>query len=368
MSNDVLNFGPGELDTGGDSFILTNKEMHAVQRYVNSAVNLPTDIVSLNKLLTIPYPKPDELDRLFGTYKSLHDHCKYWKDNTLPSLVDCAADIENYNDKVSIYFGSLNDVLTLLNSQSPDEQVVEKYKAIINEMLATAQSYENHASQVADQMNDFVTKCETDSQELKTTMEIYDKLYGDDSDQMKTMLQQSSDMGKCLNNLQKQYEHFLTTAVLSATYVWIFPFGTIAAAVVASIYGYDASDDQKQIRKTMESIRDLRDNIKVYAEVMYDLHQIEQNLGDIKVQLTQALQTIQKFQGAWHAIFKDLKNILSVIDEGIDKAPYNIKELGITNAIRSWDKVAHLAQIYRVSAYITIVNEESVIKVGMLQP
>lgn len=351
------NIGTSELDTG-DAFLLSSPDILAVQRYVTSGVNLPIDMDSLNKLLIQEYPKENEkdLDNLFATYNDVKEHCTYWRDHTFPSMVGCASDIVNYNEKVPIYYGELNRLLPQLEQHNPGDEVINKYTAIITVLSTTAKGYADHATLVKTEMTDFANKCKTDNLHLADTQRFYENMFGADSNQVTTLMKQIKDDYAMLKKLQEDYEHDVVVAATSPTYCWVFPIGTIAAVTVASIYGSRATSEQTQIRNMMDTIQTQQGKLKMYTDILTDLNVIESGLGDIQSQLNAALPIIEKIQGAWNAISSDLDQIRKIIDEDIDKVPAIIKDLGIEEAINAWGKLAKIADNYRSNAFITVNN------------
>src|SRR5258705_5035167 len=151
-----------------------------------------------------------------------------------------------------------------------------------------------------------------------------------------------------------EYNHDVIVAATAAAYAWVFPVGTIAAGIVAGIYGKKATDALARAHGLSTAIDTLNTELRSAAILMADLTRINVDLGDIGGKIDAAVPALDKMRGAWEGISSDLDNIRTVIANDIGKAPAIIKSLGIDTAIADWAAVAAEADQYRVNAYITV--------------
>jgi hypothetical protein len=136
----------------------------------------------------------------------------------------------------------------------------------------------------------------------------------------------------------------------------VFPYGTIAAVIVAGVYGDKAIRALQNVRAAEEQIHSLSDTLAADAKLMIAVNSAETGISNILEPLNAALPIIQKIQGVWRAISDDLQNITNLIKENIQDALPIIMNLGVEDAISSWTQVGKAADAYRINAYITVKN------------
>ena len=363
--SDNYKIGPGELDSSDGLFNLSKPEWLTVQCYVVSSIHLPTDQESLRKGLPAEPPGGmDQFDNLLCAYRDLHAHCRYWQDHTFQDSVNCAADIVHYNQKVPSYYGALTKLLPRLEQDPPDEMAANQFKAILNNLSGQAKIYAAHAGMVRQGMKDFAEQTAQDQFTIKSLTDDYEKKLGTESPLIEQLSQQLVTDKNALKKWQDEYHTDVIKAATTPTYGWIWPFGTIAAGIVAGIYGKKATDALKRVHGYQDAIKTLSNELQSAANLMLDLRRICSDLSDISDQLNAAVPIIQKIQGVWTAIHSDVENIMRIIDEDINQVPAIIKSLGIEEAIQAWAKVSREADAYRVNAYINVTTEEEARKAG----
>ena len=347
--------GPGQLQSQSGPFVLSRPEWLAVQCYVTSAMNLPTDLTTLGQRL--PAPPPGGMDQfadLLAAYKTMNDHASYWNAHTLPDSVSCASDIVHYNEKVPIYYGALTKLLPRLQQTPPDPVAAQQLTAILGVLSAQAKGFADHAAAVKDAMTVFDTQSKANGAAVKTLHTTYQQKLGNESPQIKSLSDQITQDKSDLDDAMSEYNHDVIVAATSAAYAWVFPVGTIAAGIVAGIYGKKATDALARAHGLSTAIDTLNDELRAAAIMMADLTRINSDLGDISAQLNAALPVLDKMRGAWGAISDDLNNIIASIQSDIAQAPAIIMSLGIDEAISNWAAVAQEADAYRVNAYISV--------------
>jgi hypothetical protein len=222
-----------------------------------------------------------------------------------------------------------------------------------------AKGYADHADLVAQGMKTFAEQSFQDQQNtIKPLLVKYEKEFGDQSPEIKQLNDELITVKDELKNWNNEYEHDVIVSSTSATYAWIWPFGTVAAAVVAGVYGKKAADALKKVHECQAKIDNISTELQSHAILLLDLQRIHRDLGDISEKLNNALPIIQKIQGIWTAIHTDLEDIMRIIEEDINQVPAIIKSLGIDEAIQAWNKIAKEADDYRVNAYIKVTTEE----------
>jgi hypothetical protein len=297
-------------------------------------------------------------------YKTLHDHCSFWNDHTLPDSVSCAGDIVHYNEKVPIYYGALTKLLPKLEMVPPDPDAVKTFTAIVTQLSGNAQGYADHAASVKDAMTAFATQTKTDGTAVSVVHQKYVDKLGANSDTIKKLSDQITQDKSDLDAAEAEYREDVIIAATSATYAWIWPVGTIAAGTVAGIYGKRATDALARANGLKAAIDTEENELHSDQILIADLTRINSGLGDISQKIADALPALELMRGLRGAISDDLKNILTVVASDISQAPVWVKSLGIDEAISDWADVAAKADAYRVNAYITTTTPDKAEEAG----
>jgi hypothetical protein len=361
----MANIGPGQLKTPG-AFVLNQPEWTAIQAYIYGALAVPTDQASLQASLPSGAPSGgfEQFNDLLAVYKTLHDHCSFWNEHTLPDSVSCASDIVHYNEKVPIYYGALTKLLPKLEMDPPDPDAVKLFNAIVTQLSNTAQGYSDHAANVKDAMTAFATQTRTDGGAVSCVHQKYVDKLGANGTTITALVAQINQSKSDLDAAEAEYRQDVIIAATSAAYAWIWPVGTIAAGIVAGIYGKKATDALAHVSGLKAGIEVEENELHSDQILIADLTRINSGLGDISQKIEAALPALELMRGLWGAIADDLKNILTVIAGNISQAPVIVKSLGIDEAIADWAKVAAEADGYRVNAYITVTTPDKAEEAG----
>jgi hypothetical protein len=190
---------------------------------------------------------------------------------------------------------------------------------------------------------------------IGTLFKTYSDKISGTSGTIKTMQAQLAQDKADLADAEDEYKHDIIVAATSASYAWIWPCGSIAAGIVAGIYGDKATKAKARIDALGDLVNSLEAKIAADATLVLDLTRINNDITGITKKIDDALPAIQKIQGMWNALKDDLSSLLATINGEIKDMPSFIAGLGIEEAIVLWQKVADEADNYRINAYITIV-------------
>jgi hypothetical protein len=359
--------GPNQLQPdSGSSFILSKPEFVAVQTYVDSGTRLPSSEQEMQLKLGINAEDVKEFTDLIAAYKNVNDHCAYFKSTIFPMSVGLASDIVSYNTKVLTYYGALKTlILQWQDGTIGGDLAKKKFQQILGNLRDQAKGYSDTAGVVKQKMIDFTEETKNDQSILQPIDERYKAKYqgkGGEVDTFMKEIQNDTDQIKLWN---KEYEHDVTVAATSATYAWIFPVGTIAAAIVAGIYGKKATDALNNVHSYQDKLQAAEEGLRRALNLLHDLKLCTDSLDGILDSLNKALPVLEKMEGIWGAISDDLNNIVNqILDKDIGQADLFIKDLGVDEAITAWEKVSRIADNYRMNAYITVTTEEAAKEAG----
>ncbi|GAB3829208.1 alpha-xenorhabdolysin family binary toxin subunit A [Hymenobacter jeollabukensis] len=370
-ANSTPSIAPGALATpgtpNGPKFTLSAPEWLAIQTYVKDALALPTTSDAFRASLGAGAPSDlSDFQELIDCYKSINAHCTTWQTTTFPASVSLASDVSFYGTKKApIYYAAIQQEADILSNDPDNAQALKALKAILDNLTQQAQTYADHAQQVYNQIQDFANQTAADKTTLVGTdgqsglLKKYNDKYGATSTEVQQLTQQIKDQQQILKDATNEYNHDVIVAATSPTYAWIFPAGTIAAAVVAGVYGKRATDALDLMHATQAQISSMSATLAADTNLMIAIHNAEIGMNTITQELSAALPVIQKIQGLWGSIKDDLTSIVALIDSDIRQALPIIMNLGIAEAIQAWKDVAAEADIYRMNAYITVDNQST---------
>jgi hypothetical protein len=358
MSSTAMSIGPGALaeqgTEGGPNFVLSKPEWIAIQTYVTEGMSLPTTDAEFRKSLGAGAPKDlSDFVQLITAYQGIYGHCKTWQDDTFPKTVELASDI------APVYYPPILAEARKLITNPDDPDAKAALKAILDQLQKEAQQRATKATDVAKEVKTFADNTQSDKDTLVGIdgkgglVKYYDDKYGKTSKDVEQLNKDIVAQREILKAANDEYDHDVIVATTTPTYGWWFPVGTIAAAVVAGIYGDKAVKALERARAAQRKIDELTDKLAADANLMNAIYLASFGMNNITRSLSAALPVIQKIQGVWGAIASDLGAIVTLIDTNIREVPPIIMNLGVELAIKSWANVAAAADAYRVHAYVS---------------
>jgi len=364
MSAQLYNIAPDAIadpgTAGGPGFTLSRPEWIAIQAYSTDALALPTTADAFRKSLGAGAPTDlSDFDRLIEAYGAVHAHVTTWTTTTFPASVALAGDVYQYGTvKAPVYYPRILDEAKILERDPNDEQAKAALKAMLDNLKRDADDKSDRARKVSVDIAQFASDSELDKVTLvgadgkSGLVKYYDTKYGSTSAEVKKLTDDIAEQKSILKSANDEYDHDVVVAATSPTYAWVWPLGTIAAAVVAGVYGKRATDALDRARAAQGKIDILADKLAADANLLVAIHNAEVGAGNIVRGLTETLPVIQKIQGVWGGIAADLGAISKLVDDDIRNVPPIIMDLGIDEAIKAWHQVAQRADAYRVNAYI----------------
>lgn len=365
MATQTYNIGPSQIaqpgTSGGPAFQLASDKWLAIQTYVNDARGLPTTETEFRNLLGSGAPADlSDFTKLITLYGQMNTGATTWKQTTFPSTVSLASDVYDYGvNKAPIYYNAIIKEANALIANPNDQQAAAALKAILDVLQQYATASQTKAKAASDAIKTFSNEMQGYQTTLQGTdgkggyFKYYNDEYGSTSADQKNLNDEIASERLALAGDQAQYQHDVTVAATTPTYGWFWPFGTIAAAIVAGIYGHKAVEDLDNIRADQDKINQLAAEIAADANMINALNLANSGINGIVDALDKALPVVEAIEGAWGGIADDLGAIATLIDTEIRNVPPIIMNLGVSDAITSWYNVAQAANAYRQNAYIT---------------
>lgn len=365
MSAQQFSIGPSALSASGNpdsnGFSLSRPEWVSIQTYCIDGKALPTTEDAFRRSLGSGAPADlSDFVRLIEAYKTINQHVTTWEDATFPATVKLASDVYDYGtNKAPVYYPALLKEAEILRDRPDDQPAKDALKAILDNLKRDAEGRAGKAAEVTKQVTQFAADTESDRLTLvgpdgkAGLASYYDKRYGEKSKDVQDLIKEISTQQLLLKAADEEYNHDVTVASTTPTYAWIWPIGTIAAAVVAGIYGKKAVEALDRAKAARVKIENLQAKQAADANLMVAINVAQVGIGTITRSLSAALPVIQKIQGVWGGISADLAAISRMVDDDIRNVPPIIMDLGVDQAVRAWHNVALLADKYRLSAYVT---------------
>jgi hypothetical protein len=359
------NIGPGDIatssETGGPAFALSSSEWYAIQSYVLSGLALPTTTDALKTALGSGAPADmSDFIPLLNAYVSINSHVNTWQTDTFPSSVSLASDIHSYSQQAPTYYNAILPLAQKLTANPNDQPSLAALTAVLGILSKSATQFQQNAAAVATKIQNFAKQTQSDLVVLSGTdgesglVKYYNDQYGATSADVENINNQLKAEKLVLDAANEEYNKDVVIASTSPTYAWVFPFGTIAAAVVAGVYGDKAVKALERARAAQQQINSLSAQLVADANLLIVINLIESGIGNILGKLQSALPIIQKIEGVWGAIADDLNNLINLIQNNIADALPIIMNLGVESAITAWTAVGTEADAYRLNAYITV--------------
>jgi hypothetical protein len=360
-----LSIAPGTLATpgtpGGPAFTLSRTEWLAVQTYVIDALSLPITMDQFKNSLGPGAPSDlSDFTQLVSAYATINGHCTTWQQTTFPTTVSLASDIYEYGvNKVPVYYPAILKEAQILSDDPNNADAAKALAAILDNLQGTASGYQTKATAAYNAVKTFADQSLADQGTLigpqgETGLKKYyaDK-YGATSKDVQQLTLSLAAEKLALAGDQEEYRQDVIIAATTPTYAWVFPLGTIAAAIVAGIYGHKAVEALDRAKDDQDQIDRLNAELAADANLINAINLATDGITGISGALKAALPVIQKIEGVWKGLSDDIASIVSLINTDIRQVPPIIMNLGVSEATTAWYNVGQAAYQYRLNAFVT---------------
>lgn len=365
MAANTPSIGPGAIadpgTQGGPAFNLSKPEWIAIQNYVTDGLSLPITIDQFRNQLGSGAPADlSDFNQLIDAYGAVHEHCNSWQTSIFPNTVSLASDIFEYGtNKVPVYYPAIVEEANVLTTDPGNTAAAAALGEILGYLQQTASGYAAKAKASSDAIKQFSEQMQGDQNTLVGTpaqpglQQYYTGKYGQTSAEVTQFNEELVAFRLALSGDEAEYRHDCIVAETSASYAWVWPVGTIAAGIVAGEYGHKAVEALKRVGDDEDDIARVSAQLAADANLISALTLAIHGIGNISTALADALPAVQKIQGVWQGMSDDIAAIVTMIDTDIRKVPPIIMNLGVSEAVSAWAKVAQAANAYRFNAYVT---------------
>jgi hypothetical protein len=295
-------------------------------------------------------------------------HCTTFKDETYTGIVGLADSIYSLAQKAggkaagSYYANILSAGQALFAELDKDlkqqnQDLISKKQKVVNALVdaqvKSITALQTSAAKAVQDLRDFETQVKVDQEALKSRNKIItEKLSGENGDIAK--LQQLITTNKTeLSEDRTEYEQDITIAATAASYAWVFPVGTVIAAVIIGVYADKAIDMKAKIDGLNAVIQDENDQVSADKQLVAGLTLIQTDLQSLLDKIGPAITAIEGMKGAWEAIASDLLDIKKAVAEGSAEDLPDLQEITQESILGQWNDLKEEVDDFRKSAYIS---------------
>jgi hypothetical protein len=258
---------------------------------------------------------------------AMEDPGRYaWFSDMLSSYTDVKNISQNFDANVFTAIGDLTESLRLFAKSAKTAEdgdfntIIDLLKAkqkddALDLILALQEQATANAEQ-AKGVNDALAKFASDLNIAEKQLEIVQEMVDKDSQTSQERIDQMQGGKEVEGSLKyyedlrdkakKEYDHDVVVASTTPSYAWVCPFGTIAAATVAGVYGKKATVALRAYKEAMTQIegeqRELEIALKVRSAQKLAMH----GLGMAKQHCQDAINESEVVQKGWMTINGDL--------------------------------------------------------------
>ena len=353
--NSIL--GPGRLIDDNERLVLANPSWLTIRRYIENATRLPTEEATLRSNL-----KLNESDS-FAPFKPLQkvfikvkDDAIHWRDYTYPQALGLASDINTYSKKAAVFYEELIPVIDALVENPQDKDNKTLFRDIVIDLAETAKSHADNAENILDSIGHFQNQLSSDESHLAQLERDYGDKLGVSNENYRSL---KADLDRATRDLEQEnrrYDRQVMAAATSPSYAWVFPFGTIAATIVAGVYGDRAVETLRRIKRLKRQISHLSPRVERYQRFSENLDLAQGAVKNIKKDIESTLPIIRQVRGQWSYMSTDLNHISTIVNEELPEAVDHLKKLYIRLALNQWQEVGASTREFIETAY-TLDNE-----------
>ncbi len=306
----TLNIGPSSIaeagTPSGPAFTMSRSDWITIQTYCTDAKALPTTDTSFRNSLGPGAPSDlSDFEALITAYVAINTHVDFWTKTAYPESVALASAIYEYGkDKAPVFYPPILKEAKILEDNPNDEKAKAALKAILDNLQKDARDKEAKAKAVADQITKFADDTQSDLSTLvgpdgkAGLVKYYNDKYGKASADVVELGQEIDAQRLLLKAANDEYNHDVVVAATTPSYAWVWPAGTIAAAVVAGIYGHRAVEALDRARAAQDKINKLTADLAADANLMVAINSAEHGMTTIIQAISAALPVIQKIQAS----------------------------------------------------------------------
>lgn len=354
---------------GNQVFTMSSASWLTLQTYCNNVNTLPTTLAALKAKMGAGAPTDmSDYQKLVDLYANMDAQSSNFTGTLYPSIVNLASDVYHYAESVPEYYGGLQELISQLSATPAPtgdalKQIQTNLVAVLDQLASKIQPFITNAGTVKNDLNKFVTTlngylatlgCNTPAPDGSGYWKYYHTEYGTNSTQVKQLTQEIATQTANLHHYQAEYNHDVVVAATSPTYGWLFPFGTIAAAITSGVYGAKATKAKHAMEATSSLIASLNEQEQADMNLMQDLNLVTTQVQQVNSEGSAAINILEGMEGNWSDIASDLSNLSNQLKNDFEGTCGFLLQLDFNTAINDWKSLQQEADVYRTNAFITV--------------
>jgi len=304
--------------------------------------------------------------------ETIHNCSFDFQQSIFPKVVKLGTSLKDFAEDNR---SSDDSVWTVIDELMEDQSNVADVLTLIKDLQSQAESNMKEADEVAGMLGSYSANLEIASGKLqlagqsvedddKTSTATIEKLQGG-ADVMGSLAQ----IEEIATNKSKEYEHNKVVAATTPSYAWAGPFGLIAAAVIAGVYGDRAVKALKSYNDAIKRIEEGQKELSTAIKA-HEVYKVADNgISKSKEYTDRAIRNVTVVKNAWAALVGNLQIVLNKVDamtkttdEGeILKSKILIKRY-TDQSRKAWDKLWPSIIELTTDPYIQVDQEEKSVK------
>ncbi len=247
--------------------------------------------------------------------------------------------------------GAASDAVTLLTDLQDMAKANAETAGTLQKKLS---GYKDVLSQAIGKFDIAKTSLEKDS---KTNKAELDKLMGDEKVEGSLAY-----LEKKIKDFRAEYDHYVIVASTTPTYAWVWPFGPIAATIVAGIYGDKAVKKLKELEEAIDKAAKahVAANAAYQARTIYDVS--SEGRKNAQTFTSLAISNLGIVQTAWGDVVKHLGEILKWAkattsdnaDGGRDPKSMALVSIYLGRVGEEWGKMVPMLKDLSTDLYVQV--------------
>lgn len=350
------------------------KAWHYLQVYSTWAVRMPSSVADLQNYLQIPaeslasytfFPSMQE------AYATINNGASKFLTETFPRVIKLGNSLRSFAEENK---GGSDSIWEAIKEMVADKESRPDVLELINDLQTRARDNVKEADEISVLLSSYSTELikgdgklklvgENLDKDVKTSKETIELLQGD-TDVMGSIAQ----IRELADTNQENYDSAVVKAATSVTYAWIIPIGTIAAAVVAGIYGKAATDSLDAYKAAMKQLEEGEKELLIAINAQSVQSLASSSVSNTRKHTEVAIQQVTIVKNAWANLAANLEivrlkvtSMTKTVDENeVLQSAFMIKRYA-GQASKAWDKLWPAIVELTDEPYIVVEQEEKTI-------
>lgn len=331
-------------------------------------MTLPASKEALKAAFNLKDDMLNDFNDLLKAFQDIQKHCDTFYNGAFTQSVSLASSIIEFDTSAKYYLKGIARIADdFEHNRVTVEYAESSVTALIDVMGNQLNRFIADCEKVCKGVSDFLNETYKDNatlngQDGKSGLKkIYTDKYNLNQDEIKRLNDDLVEAQRLLDQVTEEYNHDVIVAATTPTYVWVVPFGTIPAVVVAGVYGDRAVKAYKRMGDLRDTIRSETAELQRKMTMTAGLATSSRQVSKLAELVKKTLQPIEKMKGTWESLKDDLGALDRTVREDITALPMCVKQMGVDRALEQWDKVAEKAEEYRKNAFISETSKNLVL-------